>query len=230
MKFHLMKRSLLLVAGLALAASHLPAQNSISLETPRDRASYSIGISIGNNLKAQGAELNAEAVAAGIKAAVSGEKPLLSEEEMTEALVAFQKQMMAQHEQQGEKNLKEGEAFLEANKKKKDVQTTASGLQYRVITEGKGERPKETDTVTTHYRGKLLDGTEFDSSYERKEPASFPLQGIIEGWREALQLMPVGSKWELFIPAELAYGEAGRPPVIPPNSTLVFEIELLNIN
>jgi FKBP-type peptidyl-prolyl cis-trans isomerase FklB len=225
-----MKQSLILFAGLSLLVAHVPAQNNLTLESTKDKASYSIGMSIGNNLKEQGIELNPEAVAAGIKAAVTGQKPLLTDEEMQQAILALQMEMMAKMEQQGEKNLKEGEAFLAANKKKTGIQTTASGLQYRIITKGKGDKPKATDRVTTHYTGRLIDGTEFDSSLKRNEPATFPLSGIIEGWREALQLMAVGSKWELFIPAELAYGEEGRPPVIPPNSTLVFEIELLKIN
>ena len=129
----------------------------------------------------------------------------------------------------GEKNLKEGKAFLEKNSKKKGVITTKSGLQYKIIKSGKGATPKPGDTVTTHYRGTLINGTEFDSSYKRGKPASFPVNGVIKGWTEALQLMQVGDKWELYIPAELAYGANGPSPVIGPNSALIFEIELIKI-
>jgi FKBP-type peptidyl-prolyl cis-trans isomerase FklB len=129
---------------------------------------------------------------------------------------------------QGEKNKKEGEAFLAENKKKDGVKTLPSGLQYKVLAEGKGKTPKATDTVTVHYRGTLTDGTEFDSSYKRNQPASFPVNGVIKGWTEALQLMKEGSKWQLFIPASLAYGEPGRPG-IPPNSVLIFDVELISV-
>jgi FKBP-type peptidyl-prolyl cis-trans isomerase FklB len=132
-------------------------------------------------------------------------------------------------QQLADKNQKEGEVFLAENKKKKGVVTLPSGLQYHVITAGTGKIPKATDTVTTHYRGTLIDGTEFDSSYKRGEPASFPVNGVIKGWTEALQLMKVGSKWQLFIPSNLAYGPQGAGQVIGPSATLIFEIELLSI-
>lgn len=204
-----------------------------ALSTPKDKLSYSFGQKIGNSIKQQDTEVNLDVLYKGIKDALSGEKSLLTDEEITQTLTTFQKERMAKQQEaqkiQGEKSLKEGEAFLEANKKKEGVVTLPSGLQYKVITEGKGKKPKATDTVTTHYRGTLLDGTEFDSSYKRKEPATFPLSGVIPGWTEALQLMSEGSKYELFIPAKLAYGERGAGRDIPANATLKFEVELISV-
>ena len=158
---------------------------------------------------------------------------MLSEEEMRTVMTAFQKEMAAKQAEmmksQGEKNKKEGEAFLAENKKKEGVKTLASGLQYKVIKEGTGKTPKATDKVSTHYQGTLIDGTEFDSSYKRGEPATFPVNGVIPGWTEALQLMKVGSKWQLFVPSKLAYGEKGAGPIIGPNAVLIFTVELLAI-
>jgi FKBP-type peptidyl-prolyl cis-trans isomerase FklB len=148
-------------------------------------------------------------------------------------MTAFQKEMMAKREQAGKeagaKNKVEGEAFLAENGKKEGVVTLPDGLQYKILKEGDGAKPKATDTVTVHYRGTLISGTEFDSSYKRKEPVSFPVNGVIAGWTEALQLMKVGSKWQLFIPSTLAYGERGAGPDLGPNATLIFEVELISI-
>jgi FKBP-type peptidyl-prolyl cis-trans isomerase FklB len=221
------------VVVLALFTGLASAQDKVVLKTDKDKVSYSIGLDIGTNFKRQSVDLDAKALAAGIADGLSGGKPLLAEDEVQKVLAEFRQQMGAKAQQAAqqlaEKNQKEGEAFLAVNKKKKGVTTLASGLQYQVIKEGTGKIPKATDTVTTHYRGTLIDGTEFDSSYKRNEPASFPVNGVIKGWTEALQLMKVGSKWQLFIPASLAYGPQGAGQLIGPNATLIFEIELLSI-
>ncbi len=204
-----------------------------ALKSVMDRASYSIGLSIGKNLKSDAVEVDLANLSRGIKDGLGGSKPLLTETESREAIAAFQKELQAKKAEKAkglaDKNLKDGEAFLAENKKKEGVKTTASGLQYKVIKAGTGKTPKATDTVTTHYRGTLIDGTQFDSSYDRGEPASFPVKGVIKGWTEALQLMPVGSKWQLFIPSSLAYGERGAGDDIGPNATLIFDIELISI-
>ena len=194
-----------------------------------EKVSYIIGTQIGSSIKTQGIEIDIEMLISGLKDALAGKELAFSEEESKQAMMVFRKRMIekqaAERAQQAAKN----QAFLEANKTKEGVKVLPSGLQYKVITEGTGESPKAEDKVRTHYRGRLIDGTEFDSSYKSNKPSEFPVNRVIKGWTEALQLMKVGSKWELFIPAELAYGERGQPPVIPPNATLIFEIELLDI-
>jgi FKBP-type peptidyl-prolyl cis-trans isomerase FklB len=221
------------VVVLALFAGLASAQDKVVLKTDKDKVSYSIGLDIGTNFKRQSVDLDAKALAAGIADGLSGGKPLLAEDEVQKVLAEFRQQMGAKAQQAAqqlaEKNQKAGETFLAENKKKKGVVTLPSGLQYHVIKEGTGKIPKASETVTTHYRGTLIDGTEFDSSYKRGEPASFPVNGVIKGWTEALQLMKVGSKWQLFIPASLAYGPQGAGQLIGPNATLIFEIELLSI-
>lgn len=231
-------RTLTLLLCLAFAAP-LAAQDAkraaapAKLESNADRASYGIGLNMGRNLKRQQVPINADALLQGLRDALSGAKPALSDDELTAAFQALEQELAtaqaARNKELAKKNSEEGAAFLAANKKKPGVKATASGLQYKVLKEGTGETPKKTDTVSTHYRGTLLDGTEFDSSYARKEPATFPVEGVIAGWTEALQLMKVGSKWQLFIPAELAYRDQGAGGEIGPNATLVFEIELLGI-
>jgi len=223
MKSAVMTAACALVCGLSFAA-----EDKVVLKDQKDKASYCIGINIGNSLKQQSLDLNPEQVAAGIRDVLSNAKPLLTEQEIQATLMEFQKLVLGQRAEKAKKNKADGETFLAENKKKKGVETLASGLQYSVITAGKGKKPIATDSVTTHYRGTLIDGTEFDSSYKGGEPVSFPVKGVIPGWTEALQLMSVGSKWKLFIPSDLAYGESGQGP-IPPHSTLVFEIELLGI-
>lgn len=215
------------MAALAMAAAPALAQEKITLKDDKDKVSYSIGLNIGSTLKQQDLGLNPEALAAGLKDALAGAKTLLTEEEMRETLMNFQRELMTKQLQKGEQNKKAGQDFLAENKSKPGVVTLPSGLQYKVIREGKGQKPKATDVVKTNYRGTLVDGTEFDKS-EEGEPAQFPLNQVIPGWTEALQLMPVGSKWQLFVPSDLAYGAQGQGP-IPPNSTLIFEIELLGI-
>ena len=178
-------------------------------------------------------DINLEALNAGLKDAVSGNKPLLTDEQVKETMTAYSKSMMEKQaslsKEAAAKNTAEGEKFLAENKSKEGVKTTPSGLQYKVIKEGEGPMPKETDTVVTHYRGTLLNGTEFDSSIKRNEPATFPVNRVIKGWTEALQMMKVGSKYQLFIPASLAYGERGAGQEIGPNETLIFDVELLGI-
>jgi FKBP-type peptidyl-prolyl cis-trans isomerase FklB len=224
---------LVVIVVLAGFAGLARAEDRPVLKTDKDKVSYSIGLDIGTNFKRQSVDLDQKALAAGIADGLSGGKPLLTEDEVRKVLAQFQQQMAAKAQQLAQqladKNQKEGEVFLAEIKKKKGVITLPSGLQYQVIKAGTGKIPKATDTVTTHYRGTLIDGTEFDSSYKRGEPASFPVNGVIKGWTEALQLMKVGSKWQLFIPSNLAYGPQGAGQVIGPNATLIFEIELLAI-
>ena len=229
----LMKSSVIFIAAALVAVSSAFSQDKTQLKDERDKVSYSIGLDIGNTFKKQSMDINPEALLSGLKDAASGNKPQMTEEEMKATMTAYSKTMMekqtAAAKEAGTKNAAAGEKFLAENKGKEGVKTTASGLQYKVIKEGTGPSPKETDTVETHYRGTLLDGTEFDSSYARNEPATFPVNRVIKGWTEALQLMKVGSKYQLFIPANLAYGERGAGQEIGPNSTLVFDVELLGI-
>lgn len=223
----------LAVLLMAATAGAGEAPKGKELQEKKERVSYSIGMDIGTNLKRQPFEVDPELLAQGVRDALTGGKTLLTEEEARQTLADLQKELMEKQQehvrQMVEKNRKEGEEFLAANKKKKGVVTLPSGLQYKVLTAGTGASPKLADTVETHYRGTLLDGTEFDSSYKRGEPATFPVSGIIEGWKEALQKMKVGDKWQLFVPAELAYGERGAGREIGPNQALIFEVELLAI-
>jgi FKBP-type peptidyl-prolyl cis-trans isomerase FklB len=227
-----MKRLIICLGAVCIASLGL-AQDKPQLKDQKDKASYSIGYDIGETFKKQKIELNMDALVAGLKEAIAGKEATLSKEDRDKTLQAFQKEMMekqvAASKEAAEKNKAEGEKFLEENKKKDGVKTTASGLQYKVLKEGSGPSPKETDTVVTNYRGTLIDGTEFDSSYKRNEPASFPVNRVIKGWTEALQLMKPGSKYQLFIPSSLAYGERGAGQLIGPNATLIFDVELLSI-
>ena len=221
------------VLAILVMAGSVIAEEPIALKSQKDKISYIIGLDIGNNLKRQGAEIDPDTLLRGMKDALSGSKPLLSEDEIREVTTAF-RQEMAQKQAEvtkklAEKNKSEGEAFLGENKKKEGVKILPSGLQYKVITEGSGRSPKESDTVTVNYKGTFVDGTEFDSSYKRGEPATFPVNGVIKGWTEALPLMKEGAKWQLFIPPSLAYGEAGAGNAIGPNATLIFEVELISI-
>jgi FKBP-type peptidyl-prolyl cis-trans isomerase FklB len=206
-------------AGQAMAAK------AASLKTELDKVSYVIGTQLGQNFKKQGIEISIEPLMWGLKDAMTGKEPVLNQSEMQQVMMSFQQRLLAK---QAAKNLAEGKAFLEANKAKEGVKVLPSGLQYKIIKEGTGESPTADDKVKTHYRGTLINGTEFDSSYKRNKPAEFPIKGVIKGWTEALQLMKEGGKWELYIPADLAYGERPRPG-IPPNSTLIFTVELLEV-
>ena len=216
-----------------LACTATAADTKMTLKDDKDKISYSIGLNIGRSMKSEGLPINPDALAAAMKDVFSGAKPLLTDEEVKVVMENFQKEMQAKQLKSREeglgKNKAEGEKFLADNKKKAGVKSTASGLQYTVIKDGTGKTPKATDTVSTHYRGTLINGTEFDSSYKRGEPAEFPVNGVIKGWTEALQLMKEGSKWQLYIPSDLAYGERGAGKDIGPNSTLIFEIELLKV-
>ncbi len=201
--------------------------------TDQEKTSYSIGLNIGMNLHEQEVKVDVGALTKGIQDGLADTKPALSEAEIRTVLTNLQKEVtdrqLAKRKTMADKNLKDAEAFLDQNKAKDGVVTLPSGLQYKVITEGKGPKPLATDTVVTHYKGTFLDGKQFDSSYDRGEPASFTVNGVIPGWTEALQLMPVGSKWQLFVPPKLAYGENGFQSVIPPNAALLFDIELVSI-
>ncbi|TAN41989.1 MAG: FKBP-type peptidyl-prolyl cis-trans isomerase [Nitrospirae bacterium] len=223
--------SIVLVSAV-IASQSLAAEKNI-LKTQKSKNSYSVGLDVGNSLKAQGIILEQDAFIKGFKDAMSGSKPLLSDAEINASKTALQNELRAKHEklrkESSGKNTKEGEQFLEANKKKDGVKTLPSGLQYKIMAEGKGESPKASDTVSVHYRGTLINGTEFDSSYRRGKPAEFPVNGVIAGWTEALQLMKPGAKWQLFIPSKLAYGEQGAGQHIGPNSVLVFEVELISV-
>ncbi|MBF0401210.1 MAG: FKBP-type peptidyl-prolyl cis-trans isomerase [Magnetococcales bacterium] len=203
------------------------------LKTLKERFSYSLGLQIGNDISQMKDKLDSAAFMRGIQDLMGGKKPMMTPEEMAKVKEEFQKTMLEEMQKEAQtvasKNRADGEAFLSKNKERKEVTTTASGLQYEVLTPGNGPKPQATDTVKVHYQGTLLDGSEFDSSYKRKEPVSFPLDRVIPGWTEGLQLMPVGAKYRFFIPAELAYGKRGAPPKIGGDSTLKFDVELLEI-
>jgi FKBP-type peptidyl-prolyl cis-trans isomerase len=209
------------------------ARTPFTLKTQKDKTSYAMGMNIGTGLRKQSVDIDPAIVARGLRDAFSNAKTLLTEDEARAVLTQLQgelrKKQQDMAQQLGEANKKAGMEFLEANKMKDGVVTLPSGLQYKILQEGTGPKPAPTDTVVCNYRGTLLNNTEFDSSYKRGQPATFPVNGVIKGWTEALQLMPVGSKWQLFIPAELAYGERGPGGQIGPNSTLIFEVELLSI-
>ncbi|HWF90956.1 MAG TPA: FKBP-type peptidyl-prolyl cis-trans isomerase [Terriglobales bacterium] len=221
----------------ATAARHHTAtaakSHALSLTTQKQKFSYALGMNLGTGMHEQSVEVDPEIVARGMKDAISGAKPLLTEDEarqvMMEVRTQVQKAQQAKMQLEAATNKKEGAAFLAANKSKPGVVTLPSGLQYKIITAGTGPKPTASDTVVCNYRGTLINGKEFDSSYKRGQPATFPLNGVIKGWTEALQLMPVGSKWQLFIPSDLAYGERSPSPDLGPDSTLIFEVELLSI-
>jgi FKBP-type peptidyl-prolyl cis-trans isomerase FklB len=205
----------------------------LTLKTQKDKVSYAIGINIGKSMKKDSVDVDPAVLLRGLKDGLNGTTPLLTDKEAQDAIVALQADMRKKAEatraEAGTKNKAQGEAFLAANKSKPGVQTLPDGLQYKVIQAGTGPKPTAADTVTVQYKGTLIDGKEFDSSYKRGQPATFPVGQIIKGWTEALQLMPVGSKWELYIPSDLAYGDRGAGPDIGPNATLIFEVELLSI-
>jgi FKBP-type peptidyl-prolyl cis-trans isomerase FklB len=205
-----------------------------TLTTTKQKASYAIGMNLGGGLHRQNIDVDTEALVQGLKDTLSGNKTLLTEDEARTSLMQLQSEMQAKLQAkaaaEGEANKKEGDAFLAANKTKEGVVTLPSGLQYKILKEGSGPKPTATDSVVCNYKGTLINGTEFDSSYKRGEPATFPVTGVIKGWTEALQLMPVGSKWQLFVPADLGYGPRGTPGgPIGPNATLIFEVELMSI-
>jgi FKBP-type peptidyl-prolyl cis-trans isomerase FklB len=227
-------RRVLLAACLAVCLSGVcPAGEKPEPKDESDRIGYSIGYQIGGDFKRQGVELRSDLVVKGIEDALAGAEPLMAPEEMKRTLVEMKRKIVAAQQEgrkkAGEKDLAEGKAFLAGNAKKEGVATLPSGLQYKVLKDGEGVSPGAADNVTVHYRGTLIDGTEFDSSYGRGNPATFRVNAVIPGWTEALRKMKAGARWQLFIPSHLGYGErsSGR---IPPNSTLIFEVELISVN
>src|SRR5216110_2708657 len=225
-----------LVVGITLAILAVPAfaEDRPALKDAKDKVSYSIGLDIGMTFQKQKMEINSDVLAAGLKDGMSGAKPALTPEEVRQVMMEFSKDMRektaAATKEAADKNSKESEKFLAENKAKPGVKTTASGLQYKIEKEGSGTPPKETDTVVVNYRGTLIDGTEFYSSYKRGEPTTFPVNRVIKGWTEALQLMKPGGKYKLFIPSNLAYGASGvGGGDIGPNATLIFEVELMSV-
>lgn len=225
---------LLVSSVVALSGCNEEKKNvDVSLDTLSQRVSYSVGYDVAKNFKDNEFNLETALVLAGINDAQNGAEPRLNQEQIAATMAEFQQYMTEQHqkksEAQAQVNIAEGDAFLAANKLKEGVVTLESGLQYKIITEGTGPKPLAEDIVQVHYRGTLVDGTAFDSSYDRGQPAEFPVSRVIAGWTEALQLMPEGSKWQLVIPSNLAYGEQAMGGVIAPNSVLVFEVELLKV-
>jgi FKBP-type peptidyl-prolyl cis-trans isomerase len=222
----------ILIVGFLFTCAFCFAGEKTELKDQRDKESYSLGYQFGQSLRTQRLDINLEVYKSGIQDALSGAKPQLSPEEINKTISDLQKRVMAAHQKEfkekAEKNLSAGKVFLQENKKKEGVKSLPSGLQYKVLMEGSGKTPKANDEVTVNYRGTLIDGAEFDSSYKRGTPATFQVNKVIRGWTEALQLMKEGSKWQLFIPPELAYGERGGG-TIPPNSTLIFEVELISV-
>jgi FKBP-type peptidyl-prolyl cis-trans isomerase len=207
-------------------ASASKAATPLTLTTTKDKLSYALGMNFGENLHKQSVEVDPSIIVRGMKDGLAGGKTLMTEEEARTAITDLMAGLRKQHEEQMKK---EGDEFLAANKSKPGVVALPSGLQYKILQAGTGPKPAATDSVVCNYRGTLINGKEFDSSYKRGQPATFPVGGVIKGWTEALQLMPVGSKWQLFIPSELAYGPRGAGADIGPNSTLIFEVELLSI-
>lgn len=228
-----MNRNFVIIAASAALAGSVALAQTEELETPEDRLSYTIGMDIGQSLAGQDMPIDIDVLMQGLRASYLGEETLLTQEEALSEREQFieqrQQQLADQRNEEARINREEGEAFLAANADKDGVTVTESGLQYRVIEEGEGASPDADDRVTVHYRGKLINGVEFDSSYARGEPATFGLGQVIPGWTEGVQLMKVGAKYEFFVPSDLAYGEQGRPGPIGPNSTLIFEVELLEI-
>ncbi len=226
-------RVVIIFLCMALIVSPAFAKEITELKTQKEKTSYAVGMSMAASIKTTAIDVDVDALVKGIKDSLSGGKTLMTEEQARETMAVLQKDLQAKMQErakvQAAKNKKEGEEFLAKNKGKEGVKTLPDGLQYKVITEGKGKSPSATDTVTVNYRGTLIDGTEFDSSYKRGQPATFPVNGVIKGWTEALQLMKEGSKWQLFIPPSLAYGERGAGAAIGPNATLIFEVELIKV-
>jgi FKBP-type peptidyl-prolyl cis-trans isomerase len=213
------------------AAARTPSP--LILKTQKEKVSYAIGMNIGKGMHRDGVDVDSAILARAIRDELAGRKPALTDQEAQAALSNLQAELQAKKQELekklGDANMTEGQAFLDANKSKEGVVTLPSGLQYKILTAGTGPKPAAADSVICNYRGTLINGTEFDSSYKRGQPATFPVGGVIRGWTEALQLMPVGSKWQLFVPPDLAYGARGNGPSIGPNSTLIFEVELLSI-
>jgi FKBP-type peptidyl-prolyl cis-trans isomerase FklB len=231
LRFFVVTIILLYLAGCAPEEAN--SSSAVKLDSTKNRISYTIGVNIGQDFKSQQMDIEPDALLMGLKDTLAGKELQLTEEEMVQEIQNFQQEMqaklVAEMEQQAAKNKAEGEAFLTENAKREGVVVTESGLQYKIIEPGEGEPPGPADVATVHYRGTLIDGTQFDSSYDRGQPAAFPVGGVIAGWSEALQLMKPGAKWQLIIPAELAYGDRGAGQDIGPNSTLLFDVELISV-
>jgi len=228
-----MKYLLITLLSIAFLFSVCHAQEKLELKDQKNKESYSLGYQFGQTLKFQGVDINPDVYTSGMRDGLGGKEPQMTSEEIRATITSLQQRLQAARQKElkekAAKNLEEGKKFLVENQKKEGIKTLPSGLQYKVLTEGSGKMPKAEDTVTVNYKGTLIDGTEFDSSYKRGQPATFQVKGVIRGWTEALQLMKEGSKWQLFIPSELAYGERGAGRDIGPNATLIFEVELLTI-
>jgi len=230
----MIRKAFLAVPLLGLATGICSAAEPVEPKTESDKISYSVGYRLGSDFKRQEVDIKSDMLVQGIEDATSGGEALMTEEEMRTVMMSLANRVKAEQmekmKKQGAENVKAGEAFLAENAGKEGVKTTDSGLQYKVITAGEGKSPQKSDKVTVHYRGTLIDGTEFDSSYSRGEPATFGVGQVIPGWTEALQLMKEGDKWEIVIPSQLAYGERGAGAKIPPSSTLIFEVELISVD
>ncbi len=223
-------RKLPLVAALSVAVlAGCSGEKEVALESNVDKMSYGIGLSMARSVTGQPIDLNHDALIEGLRDSLAGEEPRLDDEALREAFAAVRDEQMQKQEQASSEAKQAGEDYLASNAEKEGVKTTESGLQYEVLQSGDGATPAATDTVSVHYHGTLIDGTVFDSSVERGDPATFPVDRVISGWTEALQLMQVGDKWRLHIPANLAYGAQSPSPKIPANSALVFEVELLDV-
>ncbi len=227
-----MKQLFTTLISLALFFSICSAEEKLELKDQKNKESYSLGYQFGQNMKSQGVDLNPEVYNSGLKDALAGKEPQMAPDQIPATIMSLQQRLQASRQKElkekAAKNLEISKSFLAENQKKERVQTLPSGLQYKILTEGSGKMPKAEDTVSVNYKGTLIDGTEFDSSYKRGQPATFKVNGVIKGWTEALQLMKEGSRWQLFIPPELGYGERGSGR-IPPNSTLIFEVELIAV-
>lgn len=222
-----MKSIIFTAVALSFAVIAFGEDKPSQFKDQKDKFSYAVGLNIGMNFKRQNIDVSPDVVLSGLKDGIAG-TPKMTMDQIRDTMTAFEKDMQQKEAEAGKKNSADADKFLADNKKKDGVKTTASGLQYKVLKEGNGAQPKASDTVTVNYRGTLMDGTEFDSSYKRGQPATFPVGGVIKGWTEALQLMKVGSKYQLFIPPNLAYGEHSPTPQIPASSLLIFEVELMN--
>jgi FKBP-type peptidyl-prolyl cis-trans isomerase FklB len=228
-----MKIAWIVVISFFIMACQGNTQEQAHIKSFKDSVSYGIGMNIARDLKHQSIDIDPDVLIQGMKDMMAGGKMQLTDDQVRSCMTSLQKDVMAKQEvknkEAGEKNKKEGEVFLADNKMKEGVKVTPSGLQYKILKAGTGAKPTATQTVSVQYRGTLLDGTEFDSSIKRGQPAEFPVNGVIKGWTEALEMMPVGSKWQLFIPPDLAYGTQGAGTSIGPNAVLIFEVELLAI-
>ena len=225
-----MEFSRIALSTILFLISSAPVNSQTTLTTDKDKFSYVLGMQLGQNIISQSIDLNNDAILQGFSDTIKGEGLKLTNEEVQQTVANYQAQQQVAHKEMSQKNKLEGEKFLAENKKNKDVVELSNGLQYKVLIEGEGAKPVITDTVVVHYRGTLIDGTEFDSSYRRGKSTSIPLNGAIQGWQEALPLMKVGSKWQIYVPAALGYGDQGAGQAIGPSSTLIFDIELMSIH